>query len=441
MPVRAAADTAVSGRVLAARSVTLPGQMVGWAAGRAVRRSLGPASLTGICVALSACAAAWLSAGTRAGSLSGALALCACCLTAVIGSRLAAMLPARQPAFAAAPARSLAVRGSMLSELVVYAGLAAGAARHWADAWQLAAAAASALAVAGTLAGCAGPEASRGAASPRGVASQRRAARLRAAGRLAGALGRAVPTASAARLLLVAITASVWSGRDALLAVLGLLVVAIVLTACSPGPVSRGIRDSGPGSAAAGSALRAWRDDGPAALCIGRAVRGSLVPLPPALLGLAAAAVAAGLGLGSLPPVLVLTPLAVALLAAPGASHPHTGRLDWLVPSVLLACELLYIAALGFQTGVPGPVVLAVCGLIALCRAGVTDPARSGGQAGQGGWPRRARGAGWEGRMLWAGLGTAFAIPALAYLALAAYLGVLACLDAMAVASGEGEHR
>ncbi len=385
-------------------------------AGRAMRRSLGPASLTGICVACGACAAAWLSAGTRAGSLRAALALGACYLAAVTGRRLTAMLPARQPAVAMTSAGCLAARGSMLSELAVYAGLAAGAAaRGSADAWQLAVAAASALAVAGTLARCAAAV----------------AARCAVAG-LPGALGRAAAGALGGRLLLVALTAFVWGDQRALQAVLGWLVIAVVLTACSAGQASRGIRADGTGSAALSSAPRVWRDDGPAARRVGRAVKGSLVPLPPALLGLAATAIAVGLGLRSLPPVLVLTPLAVLLLAAPGASHPHNGRLDWLVPSVLLVAELLYIAALGFQTRVPGPAVLAVCGLIMLGRA-----QRDRWDRGD----RGARGIGWEGRMLWAGLGAAFAIPTFAYLALAAYLGVLVLLDVMASAGAEGEHR
>ncbi len=81
----------------------------------------------------------------------------------------------------------------------------------------------------------------------------------------------------------------------------------------------------------------------------GRLVRGQLMPLPPALLALAAVAMLAHLGLRDLPGLLILAPAIIMLVAAPGASHDHGGRFDWLVPAVLQGAQYVYIAALGLR--------------------------------------------------------------------------------------------
>jgi hypothetical protein len=70
-------------------------------------------------------------------------------------------------------------------------------------------------------------------------------------------------------------------------------------------------------------------------------------------------------------------------------------------------------------TGVPAPLIFAVCALIALHYADLA------------GYPRRGAIMGWEGRMIAAGLGAALGITTFAYLLLAAYLSVLICREIM----------
>jgi hypothetical protein len=175
----------------------------------------------------------------------------------------------------------------------------------------------------------------------------------------------------------------------------------------------------------------ACRDDGLIATEIGRPVRGQLVPLPPALTGFAAVSVLAVLGLRHLPGFLLLAPVVAMLLAAVGSSHPHDGRLDWIVPVLLQAAQFAYVAAIGAASGVPGPLIFAVCAMIAMHYADLADHARRGAALG------------WEGRMIAAGAGAALGIATFAYLLLAAYLGVLICREVMTnwLPATEGDRR
>jgi hypothetical protein len=167
------------------------------------------------------------------------------------------------------------------------------------------------------------------------------------------------------------------------------------------------------------------RDDGMIARWIGAPVRGQLTPLPPALLALAAVAMLGHLGLRDLPGILMLAPALVMLLAAPGSSHPHDGRLDWLVPAVLQGAQYIYITALGSASGVPAGVSFLLCAVIAVryadlgARGSPVLLTKTGGE--RGGW------LGWDGRMIACGLGGALGVAMFAYLALAAYLAVLVC--------------
>lgn len=167
------------------------------------------------------------------------------------------------------------------------------------------------------------------------------------------------------------------------------------------------------------------RDDGVIARWFGGLARGQLIPLPPALLALAAVAVLARLGLRDLPGLLILAPAIVMLVAAPGSSHRHDGRLDWLVPGVLQGAQFTYIAALGFASGVPVAVTFTLCAAVALRYAdigsGGSPVLRTKAGHEHGAW------LGWDGRMLVCGLGAAMGIAIVAYLALAAYLAALVC--------------
>src|SRR6266542_3863785 len=159
------------------------------------------------------------------------------------------------------------------------------------------------------------------------------------------------------RILLVAVTAPVLGARGAFFALLGGAVVALGYAIVS----SRSRPD-----AARIERIVACRDDGLIATEIGLPVRGQLVPLPPALTGFAAVSVLAVLGLRQLPGFLLLAPVVAMLLAAVGSSHPHDGRLDWIVPVLLQAAQFGYVAAIGAASGVPGPLIFAVCAMISL---------------------------------------------------------------------------
>ena len=179
-------------------------------------------------------------------------------------------------------------------------------------------------------------------------------------------------------------------------------------------------------------------------------MRGNLIPLPPALAGLVATAMLAALGLRDLPGFIALTPPVVMMLAAPGSSHPHDGRFDWLVPVLLALAQYVYLGALGFALAVPGPVIFSLCALTFLWYASITAeargaaPAASGADAAVAG-PAAASGAaegerdpvasrpgpgpriGWETRLFVVGLAATFGLATFGYLGLATYLGVLIC--------------
>jgi hypothetical protein len=248
--------------------------------------------------------------------------------------------------------------------------------------------------------------------------------------------------------------------------------------------------DDDPDAGAAGgqsgeAAVLRHRDDGALARWFGSLVRGQLMPLPAALLALAAVAMLAHLGLRDLPGLLILAPALVMLVAAPGASHRHDGRFDWLVPAVLQGAQYVYIGALGFAAGVPAAITFLLCAAVALHyadlgsagspillavrragspqvprrrrpagrqaaarpgrprrsfqeRLGQRPPARSPGgrqdaspdqaasQDGRGARPspttELGMWMGWEGRMIAVGLGAAMGVAMFAYLALAGYL-------------------
>jgi hypothetical protein len=171
--------------------------------------------------------------------------------------------------------------------------------------------------------------------------------------------------------------------------------------------------------------IRRSRDDGSFARYLGQLVRGHIIPLPPALLGLAAGVLLALLGLRDLPAVILLTPLVGLLVAAPGSSHPHDGRLDWLVPAVLQAGQYVYLAAVGYAAAAPAGVTLALCAMTAIRYAELAA------------WPSQGRSPvgsaiGWEGRMLVAGLSAVVGVTTVIYVALCVYLAVLTCIDFVA---------
>jgi hypothetical protein len=202
-----------------------------------------------------------------------------------------------------------------------------------------------------------------------------------------------------------------------------------------------------------GTMILALRDDGAAARWAGRLVRGNLIPLPPALAGLIATAMLAALGLRHLPSFIALTQPVVMMLAAPGSSHPHDSRFDWLVPVMRAAAQFAYLGPLGFSLALPGPIVFSLCAIMAVWYASNTaivsgsaaagspvsyrprqdeDPG-PGSMAAEGpvSWVGWGAGLGWETRMFVIGFAATFGLATFGYLGLAAYLGVLVCREAM----------
>jgi hypothetical protein len=513
---------------------SLPRRLTGWAQ----RRHLAANSVTGISLALGACAAGWFSGGTRADNLYGGLALCASYLAWRAARRLAA---ADVEAGLARPGPDpviLATLSGAVSSWAAFAGLAVGGRAADGNAmWKLATAAAIVMAVRDLAGACRGEV----AASMTGGASS--------GDHFLGRTVRAVFGFSfGGRVALIAVTAPIWGAHLTLLALLEWGVVALgyaiaaprprrAFSPAAPDPVSpdpvssdrasadlpfAGLADPGLGDAGLASldladadlacaailddcsaqaeaavpiivampigaaasplpaipaaalsapamsskALRpdegaaatlaellqdspafepepaeapdprvvairlAGRDDGWLAVRLGRVVRGQFVPLPPALAGLGATALLAWLGMHSLAGLLLLTPLVVMLLAAFGSAHPHHRGLDWLTPSVLLAGQLLYIAAVGYAFGVPAALTFTLCALIGLrctSRAALGSGV-SGASLGAGdGQDARVPGErlGWEGRMLIAGAGAMVGAPLAAYAGLAAYVAVV----------------
>jgi hypothetical protein len=376
---------------------------------RATERRLGRSSACGITLALTACAAAWFSAGTRTDSIRGVAALWIGYLVLKAGQRLPA---GRSPA---AAVDWLTALGSCLAECVVYAGLAVGAAAgHWNRAWPLAIAVLGLVGVRNLMSAC---------SVPPGFGDHPEGAIRRI-----GSAALTMPPGG--RILLIGLVAPAWGARFALLALLAWAIVSI--TCGLAGRAAAGITDEdGKDPPGHNPVLLRLRDDGAVARGFGALVRGSLLPLPPAVLGLAAISALGLLGLHGLPWPLMIAPAVVMLLAAPGSAHPHTGRFDWLVPAVLLGAQILYLTAIGRGAGVPGPVVfvlgatllLRYADLAAAGRPVVLAGARTPGEdAGE-----RGTALGWEGRLLIAGLAAAMGIATFAYLALTIYFGFLIC--------------
>jgi Family of unknown function (DUF5941) len=395
--------------------VVLPRRVAVWASRRAVART----SVTGIELACALCAAVWFSAGTPLTALAGGAALGGGYLARRVGGQLAV------GAFDGWLASICAIAG----ELAVYAGLAAGAAPGQRQVWALATAAAVLLGMR-KVARLIRP--ARPAAPPRPGNPQDQPT---GPGRALAVLAARVPALPAGeRAVVITVTAAVYGTRMSLLVLTWWGAVALAWAVAGPrlGSGSSRVPDDAPGAArrdAAGAdqragpgrlppaAIAAARDDGPIARFAGAVVRGQLVPLPPAVAGLTATVLLATLGLQGLAGLVLLTPVAAMLLAAPGSAHPHDGPLDWLTPLVIQAGQYAYLAALGFAKGVPGPLVFALLGLVAVRQLDAAYRARYPMPAGE---PRG--GIGWEGRMLAAGVGAMLGVGPLTYLALTVYL-------------------
>ena len=143
--------------------------------------------------------------------------------------------------------------------------------------------------------------------------------------------------------------------------------------------------------------LVAYRDDGPIAQLLGRLTKGQLPPLLPLLVAAVVTPILLGAGVSGQTSPAIFAPVLALLLAGPGAAHPHTGRLDWLVPPIIRAVEYGYLATLGFGHDVPKALVYAFLGVLAYHHYDTVYRTR------QRLWPARwvfRAGLGWDGRML-----------------------------------------
>jgi hypothetical protein len=347
-------------------------------------RWLAPASVAGISAALGVVAAVWFTTGRPSGYAIGAAAGCASYLAGRTARGLAGPQLGAWPRTAAE--RAIGQVAGVAVEAAIVAALAAGGtAAGQPGLWRLATIVLILLTIRQVASACSDPEPD----VPREAL-------------LEGFVWRVLAFPPGGQMLLVAVVTPVWGSQAALTGMAWWSAIALASMLMTRGAVPAELRP-----------LPAWRDDGPVATWLGRLVRGQLIPLPPALTGLAGVSVLAVLGLRDLPGFLLLTPVIAMLLASVGASHPHDGRLDWLAPALLLAGQYVYLAAAGFASGVPLALVFLLCALIALHYRALTAGARAGLALG------------WDGRMLVAGLGAALGLATFAYLLLACYVAVL----------------
>jgi hypothetical protein len=394
----------------------------------AARRQLAPAPLYGISLGFGLLAAAWFAGPAVRHQGLGIAALF---LSFLVG-RVAFQLAATEETGSAVD--WLGVAAGMLTEFAVYAALAIGSGL----------AAQNNPATPAGLNGVFGdslhntPLASWGGAGQVGVWRLAVAAMVLLAARrlaevgyeaLAQASGKILPRPdrrlfgqvvtlpAGERIVVIAVTAVLFGPRLTFVILLAWGVVAA-------GYVLAGQLAAASKLVRVGGVLPAYRGDGALAHRIGRVVRGQLPPLPPLLVGLLVTCDLAYLGLANLPGLLVLGPVAAMLLAALGACHPHDGRLDWLVPSLLLVGEAIFLTGLGFTRHVWLPMIFVLLAAVAVRHADIAYRARAGR-----GVPADKFGLGWDGRMLVAGFAAVFGIVPYAYATLAAWLWLLTAWD------------
>lgn len=144
-----------------------------------------------------------------------------------------------------------------------------------------------------------------------------------------------------------------------------------------------------------------YRDDGGLAKAMGAVVAGQLPPLPPAVAGAFVSAVLLAVGVAESPALAMFIPVVALLLIGPGSSHPHDGKLDWLVPPILRLVEYGFVVAVGFARSVPAPLLFALLGAVLFHHYDLVQRVRQ--RVYPPSWLANA-GLGWEGRTLLVGL-------------------------------------
>ncbi|NBE96952.1 hypothetical protein FE391_34740 [Nonomuraea sp. KC401] len=170
------------------------------------------------------------------------------------------------------------------------------------------------------------------------------------------------------------------------------------------------------------STVVAYRDDGPLSRAMGMLVAGQLPPLPPVIAGTFVTGVLLVLGVAGSDGLAVFAPAVTLLLAGPGSSHAHDGRLDWLVPPILRVIEYTFIAACGFAHGVHPVIIMMLLGALAFHHYDLVHRVRQRVYAPA--W-LSTFGLGWDGRMMVVSLVALTGWLAGGYVVFALYLWVL----------------
>ncbi|GAA4693743.1 hypothetical protein Prum_036440 [Phytohabitans rumicis] len=391
-----------------------------WLTRWAARLGLTPSGVTAISVAITGGAALLFWLGGRPALVLGAVLLYLGFVLDCVDGQLA-----RYTRHFSAFGGWLDTMADRTKEYVVYAGLAAGAARaDLADGWALGIAALTLQTVrhmTDTWYGALHDEAatrSTAASGRLGAMSNRVQADQ---GSVAYWLKRTVVFPIGERWALIALTVALFNQRIALVAVLVWAVLAAAYTLLLRTLRARGMRV--PVLATVDATL--YRDDGLPAHLLGR---WAVPPLLAAIVGLAGAAAALWMAVAGVTGYAVLACVVVVLVAALGAGAAHDGALDWLVPAALRAVEFLFVIAVGVAYDVPPPVIFALLLALALRHYDVT--ARL--EKRVGGPPLHRLGLGWDGRALVLAAGALAGAATVAFAMLAGYLLAVLIADSLA---------
>ncbi|HEY9522483.1 MAG TPA: DUF5941 domain-containing protein [Thermopolyspora sp.] len=170
------------------------------------------------------------------------------------------------------------------------------------------------------------------------------------------------------------------------------------------------------------SSVVAYRDDGWLSRGMGAVVAGQLPPLPPAIAGAFVTGVLLLVGVAGTQGMAVFAPAVALLLAGPGSSHPHDGRLDWLAPPILRLTEYVFIACVGFARSVPPVLIIVLLAAMLFHHYDVVYRVRE--RVYPPPWLAVA-GLGWEGRMLVVALAALSGWVAVFFVLLGLYLWAL----------------
>jgi hypothetical protein len=167
------------------------------------------------------------------------------------------------------------------------------------------------------------------------------------------------------------------------------------------------------------SKVVAYRDDGPLSRGMGLLVAGQLPPLPPLIAAAFVTGVLLIIGVAASDGLAIFAPAVTLLLAGPGSSHAHDGRLDWLCPAILRMIEYSFVAAVGFSHGVHPVVIFLLLGAIVFHHYDLVYRMR------QHVYPPpwlSSVGLGWEGRTIVIGLAALASLTTAGFVLLALYL-------------------